>query len=226
LGFVPQPNLRDLKNIGNQALSANLKAEASSEFALNPPEITDRLYDDFTIRHNRIAETDIIAQNKKQIGSSQIRTSQISTSQIGVTEITSSNLTRQTGFTQISTAEVDVIHNSDNKPYSSEVGVTEVDANHIEIPQTNITQIDSTKISFASGIPSQQFISSHFPSHNSTPEIINALNNSATNIDSFDEQNIESEAIYGIKSTNIPLTNIPDSLWVSSLNPTYAIGDR
>jgi hypothetical protein len=48
----------------------------------------------------------------------------------------------------------------------------------------------------------------------------------SANIDSFDEQNIESEAIYGIKSTNAPLTNIPDILWVSSLNPTYAIGDR
>jgi hypothetical protein len=32
-----------------------------------------------------------------------------------------------------------------------------------------------------------------------------------TDIDSFDEQNIEPEAIYGIKSTNIPLTNIPDT---------------
>jgi pilus assembly protein FimV len=32
-----------------------------------------------------------------------------------------------------------------------------------------------------------------------------------TDIDSFDEQNIEPEAIYQIKSTNIPLTNIPDT---------------
>jgi hypothetical protein len=57
-------------------------------------------------------------------------------------------------------------------------------------------------------------------------EIINVLNNSPTNNDSFDEQNIEPEAIYGIKSTNAPLTNIPYSRWVLSLNPTYAISDR
>jgi hypothetical protein len=52
------------------------------------------------------------------------------------------------------------------------------------------------------------------------------LNNSPTSNDSFDGQNLEPEAIYQIKSTNIPLTNIPYSRWVSSLNPTYEIGDR
>jgi hypothetical protein len=52
---------------------------------------------------------------------------------------------------------------------------------------------------------------------NSTPEIINALNNSATGNYSFDDQSLESEAIYGINSTNAPL---PISLTI------YRSGDR
>jgi hypothetical protein len=99
---------------------------------------------------------------------------------------------------------------------------SKIDSDKFNPIQADVLQNNTSEISFSSSISPEQF----FSVHNSTPEIINALNNSATDIDGFDEQNIEPEAIYGIKSTNAPLTNTPYSRWVSSLNPTYAIGDR
>jgi hypothetical protein len=85
------------------------------------------------------------------------------------------------------------------------------------------------KLSSANVLGLGQMKSILFPQFKSNP--LNGwrgvvLNNSPTSNDSFAGQNIEPEAIYKIKSTNIPLSNIPCSRWVSSLNPTYAISDR
>jgi hypothetical protein len=145
------------------------------------------------------------------------------------------NRSLQSSFYQNSTSQV-----STSQVSTSQVGVSQTSPTQVNIPQTNsfevngifgettfgLEQLNSSKISFPVTITNDQFFRGDFPNHNSTSEIINVLNNSPTDIDSFDEQNIEPEAIYGIKSTNIPLTNIPDSHWVSSLNLTYAIGDR
>ena len=68
--------------------------------------------------------------------------------------------------------------------------------------QADILQNNSSKISFASSISSEQF----FSFHNSTPEIINRLNNSATNIWS---DLLQSEAQLDI---NFQITNLPTVL--------------
>jgi hypothetical protein len=172
-----------------------------------------------------------------EIGSSQIDPLHIGTSKVsfpcigpvnsGITQISSSKIgsyqarigqasPKQSGFRQV----------GQRKASSFEVSTTKIDSSQIDVSQVNSdsfihapTQFNSSEVSLPSSVPSQQFFSSDFPSHNSTPEIINALNNSPTSNDSFGGQIIEPEAIYGINSTNAPLTDIPDSRWVSSLNP-------
>ena len=75
---------------------------------------------------------------------------------------------------------------------SSEIGSTKVDLAEVgsikvDVSQNSSTEIDpmkidSSEIPFPVSISSEQFFSGHFPTHNSSPEIINRLNNSATNI--------------------------------------------
>jgi hypothetical protein len=106
----------------------------------------------------------------------------------------SSNLsTIQIGSTQISLAQIDIFNDSighlrstqinptqiDTKQTSlRQIDSTEINSTQTDILQLNSPQISTTKIPFASGISSEQL----FSIHNSTPEIINALNNSATKI--------------------------------------------
>ena len=101
-----------------------------------------------------------------QIGSSKVGTSKVGTvktglSQFGITEIYS---------LQDGTFEVEFFH-----PISTQVSTTEVDS--IQHP----FQFSSREVSFPSSIPLDQFLSIN-SSHNSTPEITNVLNDTATNI--------------------------------------------
>jgi hypothetical protein len=141
-----------------------------------------------------------------------------SSAEICIAQINSCHMNLgEVGVAKVSQTEVAPFQIVEIETYPAQINSAQIDSAEFAIEPYN-----TRKISFPSSIPSEQF----FSSHNSTPEIINALNNSPTNSDSFGEQNIEPEAIYGINSTNAPLTNIPDSRWVSSLNPTYKIGDR
>ena len=114
---------------------------------------------------------------------------EVSTSHIGFQSVTtcesrSSEISlNQNGQIEVGSFEIGI---SENSPLQvgvteagfSEVGTFEVDSFKPDFFQFNSSQIDSSEISFSSSVPSQQF----FSSHNSTPEIINELNNSATNI--------------------------------------------
>jgi hypothetical protein len=158
--------------------------------------------------------------------------------QVGFTEISSDQLatveigTGQVGTGQVGTGQICPVKYSSTQVRPIQIGSNQFDSDHFGVGKINIPQIsqnqigvfnsNSTEIPFSRSVEFKQF----FSIHDSKPEIINEINNSSTNSDSFGGQIIKPEAIYGIKSTNAPLTNIPYSLWVSSLNPTYAIGDR
>jgi hypothetical protein len=176
-----------------------------------------------------------------QIGSSKTGISQVGISQVGSFKINSADTSfYQISPPQVNPSKIDIFQSTNINFSLAQIGATKVNSNNIDSLHESTTEIDlfengntpflpisqvrPAKISFASSVSPEQFFKSHF--HNSTPEIINALNNSPTSNDSFGGQIIEPEAIYGINSTNAPLTDIPDSRWVSSLNPTYAIGDR
>jgi hypothetical protein len=134
---------------------------------------------------------------------SQVGSSQISTDQIGITQVSGEQISipqnrfNQTSLTQISSEQIG----------SSQISPTEIDLFKISPTQIDAPQVSSFKssdqstnsvsfthfsddsqqfnpseIPFSSIVPSQQFISSDLPNHNSTPEIINVLNNSATKI--------------------------------------------
>jgi hypothetical protein len=175
-----------------------------------------------------LTETKLVQNSPTQINSSEVGITHPGITHPGITEVGSSEIgTIKINFSKVGSSEVGSSEVGTIKTDFSEISITQIDFRKIGASsKLNPTQIDPREVSFPNSIPSEQFFSSHFQIHNSSPQIINVLNNSPTDIDSFDEQNIEPEGIYGIKSTNIPLTNIPDSLWVSSLNPTYTIGDR
>jgi hypothetical protein len=178
---------------------------------------------------------DIPQSGLAEVGSRQITVfegnlPETSVSPNGIAEIaTIQDRVVKNNFSHIRTSEVNVFPSRTVQLSTSEIGIsdnstTEVDTNirpfkidptKIDLSEQTLTSVRNSKIdeiAFPSSISSEKFPStdSWLFGHNSTPQIINALNNSATNIDSFDEQNIEPEAIYGIKSTNIPLTNILD----------------
>jgi hypothetical protein len=64
----------------------------------------------------------------------------------------------------------------------AKIGSIQVDPSQHGIAKIDSMKIDSSKVSLPISVASQQLLSGHFPSHNSTPEIINVLNNSATKI--------------------------------------------
>jgi hypothetical protein len=247
LGFVSQPNLRDRRSHFDTSSSVSGTDFKTSIWQSRIPEQNTVHLENthhFSANHisfNQISPTQLYTSQIRmpqtslnQISTSQISSSQTRSSETGVPKIGIHQIgSNQIGIGQVSSYQARIAQINSRQKASSEIGTHQIDASKVSSFERHITtnDINSNKTSFSSGIEFKQFFPSNFSSktksvHNSTPEIINELNNSATDIDSFDEQNIEPEAIYQIKSTNIPLTNIPDSLWVSPLNPTYAIGDR
>jgi large repetitive protein len=104
-----------------------------------------------------------------QDGIGQISPSQTSTKQIGFTQINSfQNSTSQVGSTEIDSPQIITSKSIDSFGAISPIVVED--------------ELDSSEISFSRVVPSQQFISSDLPNHNSTPKITNVLNNSATKI--------------------------------------------
>ena len=80
---------------------------------------------------------------------------------------------RQSSTTQINTTQIDTKQTS-----LRQIDTAEVNSTQTNVLQLDTSQVDITEIPFTSSIPSKQF----FSSHNSTPQIIDVLNNSATNI--------------------------------------------
>ncbi len=129
----------------------------------------------------------VIQDAASEIGFMQTTPVQINGLQVGI----SNNSFLQESLHQNSTSQV-----STSQVSTSQVGVPQASSAQVNIPQTNsfeidgifreetfgLEQLNSSKISLPVTIANDQFFSGDFPNHNSTPEIINALNNSATNI--------------------------------------------
>ena len=129
---------------------------------------------------------------------------EVASSQIGVEKVTQRNI----GSSQTSIPNNTFIQPTFIQENASQVGSSQIDSDHfnskqVSSPQVNISQNDSIKvdtipmfrgaiprtkqlnsseITLPASIPLQQFVVGDFPDHNSTPQIINELNNSATNI--------------------------------------------
>jgi large repetitive protein len=112
-----------------------------------------------SIPNDSFTQTTTIQKNSSQIGSSQIGSD-------------------HHNFIQVSSPQVDIPQN-----HTIEVDTVSV----LRGVESRIDQFDSSKVALPIGVPLQQFVigdlpNSIFPFHNSTLEIINVLNNSATNI--------------------------------------------
>ena len=158
------------------------------------------------ITQNRISDSGVINSSwKTDRGFTQVNTSQVSSNEVRFTPKLSSF---HTGISQVGTTQSTILETSPSKISSSEVGIiqsttlenstTQISSNEVgsipfgfpqigiaKIDPTQVTiteigsiQIDSTKIPFTTSVSPEQF----FFIHNSTPKIINVLNNSATKI--------------------------------------------
>nr|WP_319420106.1 hypothetical protein [Pleurocapsa sp. FMAR1] len=109
------------------------------------------------------AEVGITNNSVRDIAAVHENSSQVSTSKIN---------SDHTNFLEISSPQINIPQNNS----------LEVDSRVMSGRTVGINQLDSSKVTFPIVVPDQQVFSGDFPNHNSTPEIINVLNNSATNI--------------------------------------------
>ena len=170
----------------NNSPKAILPSFDSSEEFINWNNLIG-VISDTAIGHSSITEEGffvLVPSNASQISPSEVSISQIGTSENDLTEISPSEANssqigqHEIGFTQVSPTKV-----SSSKIYPpqttlAQVSVTEVDSTKINLSEISSFEKDSAKLSFTSSISSNQF--SHF--HNSTSQIINNVNNTATNI--------------------------------------------
>ena len=104
---------------------------------------------------------------------------EVGSAEIGSTEIDFSKYyPAQSSSTEFGFTEVGFVQPSSTEVGSTEVGSTQINISQVSIIQENASEPGLGEISFSSSISPEQF----FSSHNSTSEIINELNNSATNI--------------------------------------------
>ena len=133
-----------------------------------------------------------------QIGSSQIGSSQTSPFQTGIGEVSINQIgvselgLNQSGTDQISADQTRIAQINPTQMPTIEIGSHQINASKVSSfeRQTTTKEFNSNKGSFSSSIEFEQFFPSNSSSettsvlfvHNSSSEIINVLNNSATNI--------------------------------------------
>jgi hypothetical protein len=141
-------------------------------------------------------QINLIQNSSIQNRSTQIDSSHISTGKNGF----SSNRPIDSSVTQVSPSEISsgqkgAGQTSSEQSSTRQVGQTQVDSfqvgsTQVNAPQINITQIgseilistqiDPSKITFSSSIPSQQFLSSNLPNHLNTSELTNVESTAVT----------------------------------------------
>jgi PKD repeat protein len=156
-------------DIGNSILeNTSLKRRFTK---VGTPEIS---FIEPRVFHAHLSQDPILKVSSFHTRSSNTSTLQDSLTQISPTQIDIfDDSVSQSRTTQISTTQVDTKQTSFRQIDSTEINSTQTD-----ILQLDTSQIGTSKISFASSILSEQF----FSIHNSTPQIIDELNNSATKI--------------------------------------------
>jgi hypothetical protein len=147
------------------------------------------------INQDGIIKTTDSSSTKKS--SSSIHVTQNGASEIGFMQNTPVQIDRlPISFPNNRSLQSSFYQNSTSQVSTSQVGVSQTSPTQVNIPQTNsfeidgtfgettfgLEQLNSSKISLPVTITNDQLFSGDFPNHNSTPEIINALNNSATAI--------------------------------------------
>jgi hypothetical protein len=127
-----------------------------------------------------------------QVGSSQIGSSQITPTQVGGIQISiPDNGTVQPSSFQANTKQIGSSQISSGQKSLSQIGSAQVnisqnspfEVNHTILGNAlGLDQLNPSKIALSISIPSQQFFSSDFPSHNLTSDLVSRLKSSATNI--------------------------------------------
>ena len=106
------------------------------------------------------------------ISTTQVNTIKISMTQIGINQFNTEHFSSaQIGMAEISPTEVN----------THQISTTQIDFGQLDISHKSVSNFDSRKISFSSGISSNQ-LPTFYRSHNSNSQIFNQLNNSVKHI--------------------------------------------
>ena len=139
---------------------------------------------EFSLPQDSVGQVSTFEVGTRQIGFPEYDSLEIGTSQIGIGQIGTSQTHEgqissfENGIAEISSHRPRTVQNSSRKIGVSQVSFNETNRRQISSSQISSFEIDSSKVSFSSSIPFEQF----FSFHNSSPKIINVLNNTATNI--------------------------------------------
>jgi large repetitive protein len=154
--------------IENSLLKNNINHVSSTEISQGSVHIA----------HDASSKIGVVKRASEQVGSTEVGISNDgigdmalmhkNSSQIGTSKINSNH----TNLLEISSSQVDI--SQDNS--------FEVDARVMSGRTERVDKLNSSEVALPVVVPNQQFFRSDFPSHNSKPEIINVLNNSATKI--------------------------------------------
>ena len=135
------------------------------------PQVSSTHVSKFKTSH---VQSSFSENSSRQISSIQTGLFHRSSAEIGIAEINSFHENpREVSVAQVSRTKVAPFQIAEIEIYPAQVNSTQIDSNKFAIES-----IDAGKIFFASSISSEQF----FSVHNSTPEITNVLNNTATKI--------------------------------------------
>ena len=189
----PRTEILNWINNSSNISTASLLAAPDTAIGHNS-FIEDSIFKHFDIESSGssqvgVTEINIEESGFRQISPSQVGIAEVSISHKGLTEHRlNQNSTSQVSSLQNGFSKTDSLHVSPAKIRKAEIGIIHDHVAKIGIFENNVFkigkgqfsfgQIDPSEISFSSSIPSEQF----FSIHNSTPQIINELNNSATNI--------------------------------------------
>ena len=137
-------------------------------------------------RQISIKEVGFDQSSPSQVGISQISfpqagTNKIGTSQIGIPQISQvHSRTKQVGSNHFSSAQINSIHNEGFQVNSTQDNITQIGS--LKNSDTRISRkLNASEVSFSSGIALEQIVRGNV-GHFNDIEIINVLNNSATNI--------------------------------------------
>jgi hypothetical protein len=160
------------------------KTNRPSEISINQVGIFPASMMQNRILENRITQDSSIKDTTSEIGFFKPNTLQHSSSQIGTSQVSFSHIGKQNGSDQTSLTQISSMKGATLQISSHQIDFTQVSIFQNTVP---VVETDKGKIPFSNSVTSEQFFSSYLLSstnhaHNSTPQIINDLNNTATNI--------------------------------------------
>jgi hypothetical protein len=160
----------------DNSLTANLLSEEDqNDFSDSLWHYPRRTSYNLPIGHNSVFQDgsldSVVHNSSPEISTTKVSIFQDSISKIGFSQVG----IEQTRLIQINPSQVGSSELNADQIRLAQIGISQVNLTQVETTQVDPNQVNSYKVSLSSSIPSEQF----FNIHNSIPQSINTINNSA-----------------------------------------------